>query len=80
MPRPNAKKATPKATTDVNNEARRNDAVITVSRIEFGVGQPAARLERVVVDRLRFGVRGERSVDVPASEERRVLRDDDLLV
>jgi hypothetical protein len=32
-PIPAAKAATPKATTDVNSEARRNEAVITVSRV-----------------------------------------------
>jgi hypothetical protein len=41
MPRPIASTATPKATTDVNSDACRNDAVITVCRFGSSGGSSA---------------------------------------
>ena len=63
---PAANSATPYATTDVNSEARRNEACMTVAAhgvvlVEFGVGLAAGGLERVVVDDVGLHVGGERA-------------------
>jgi hypothetical protein len=40
-PNPTTSAATPNDTTDVNNDARRNEAVITVSRVGSSCGSSA---------------------------------------
>ena len=84
-PMPAANSATPNETTDVNSDVRRNDAVITVSRggivlRQLCVGLAVAGLQGVLLDRLRFAVRGQRTVDLFTGEVVGIVGDDDLLV
>ena len=84
-PRTTTRAATPNATTDVNSDARRNDAVMTVVRVGSSWGSSRVRLaipdlQGVFLDCLCLGKGSEGSLHVVAAKVGGVRRHDDVLI